>query len=315
MVDVNNTRAPGFQWYTSIWMYSGFTPITDLFMTSKRGVPMLEMTGASSLYSARKVDCAAGDDGNNCSVGNLFSHGAYFEARLAFAKPAANTMTGWPSFWSLADLGRNTFPWPGSNNMTIDFNNSTEYYDFDTEADIMEFFPPAKPTDTPEISSTLHDWYGYQYVTCATPSGKPNVLPSPGFCQATVDPKAKDTPYLTFESASDNTPTFNTFGFLWVPWNPATPNVPGYAQFYINNLPIGEKTSWFGTPPPVTAKDPNPMGILPGTPANPITYWPSSKLPDWTFGAMDLWSRGLILETGGDAFMDVQWVRAWQLPP
>ena len=35
-------------------------------------------------------------------------------------------------------------------------------------------------------------------------------------------------------------------------------------------------------------------------------------LPPWTLGSTDLQSHALIIDTGGNAFMDVAWVRVWQ---
>jgi hypothetical protein len=53
---------------------------------------------------------------------------------------------------------------------------------------------------------------------------------------------------------------------------------------------------------------------LPPTNATDSNNWTPTGSTPWTFGATDLWSQGLIVSTGGGAFMDVQWVKVWQKP-
>ena len=55
------------------------------------------------------------------------------------------------------------------------------------------------------------------------------------------------------------------------------------------------------------------MGSVKKTPARACVRGtvPTTKTP-WTFAAMDLREYGLILGTGGNAFMNVQWVHDWQ---
>lgn len=281
-IDVDNTQTKGFDWYVTCWFCGTVTTKSSLSIVNGA----LRMT-SGSLYGQLA--------GKNGVVGNTFSKGAYFEARLAFALPADGA-TSWPSFWALPNLDKTSIAWPGDT-ATVDFNNTKEPYNDSMEIDIMEFMPLAKLGSPVGIaSSTLHDWYGFTGVTC---SAKPGTQ-----CQVASSAKAKDTTTLKYES-TPSAPVFHDFGALWVPWNAATPTTPGYIQFYVDNQPLGTATTWVGVPPSKA----DPSGILPEM---PVTNWPNASLPPWTMGATDLDAHALILDTGGNAFMDVQWVRVWQ---
>jgi hypothetical protein len=136
----------------------------------------------------------------------------------------------------------------------------------------------------PTIGSTLHDWYGVYNETCA-----------PGhYCQVAKSVHLSDATNVQLES-TEAAPVYNTFGALWVPSekDPVTGVYgQGRIQFYFNDAPYGTPITWTG-PLPATASVP--------TSASP-----------WTFSPVDLHDYTLILGTGGNAFMDVQWVHVWQ---
>jgi hypothetical protein len=286
-IDASNTEASGFAWYTTCWYCGSVTPASAVSVVTDGATNALRMTGSSSLYGT-----LAGKQG---LVGNSFSNGAYFEARVAFALPADGA-TSWPAFWALPNLAKNNVAWPGST-ATVNYNNTNEPFNDSMEIDIMEFMPLEElGTTMGEASSTLHNWYGYQGYSC------PNNGQF-GSCQVASSVRAKDTPTLKYESPAA-APVFHTFGALWVPWDSTAPQTPGYVQFYVDDQPLGVPTTWVGLPP----SQANPVGLLPGA---PLVTWPST-LPPWTMGSTDLTPHALILDTGGNAFMDVQWVRVWQ---
>ena len=281
-IDLDNTQNAGFDWYVTCWFCGTVTAKSSLSIVN----------GALRMTSGALYGQLAGKNG---VVGKSFTKGAYFEARLAFALPADNSKS-WPSFWALPNLDKTSIAWPG-NTTTVNFNNTQEHYNDSMEVDILEFMPLTElQSDAGIVSSTLHDWYGYPGVTCPVKTSTQ--------CQVASSTKANDTTTLKYES-SPNAPVFHNFGALWVAWDPSTPNTPGYIQFYVDDEPIGTKTTWTGVPPSKA----DPSGILPET---TVTNWPNAALPPWTMGAVDLDAHALILDTGGNAFMDVQWVRVWQ---
>jgi hypothetical protein len=106
-------------------------------------------------------------------------------------------------------------------------------------------------------------------------------------------------------------PIFNTFGVLWVP---AKNGSNGYLQFYYNNAPFGGQIPWTKTPPSALSK-PDPISEMPNsvtTLPNPLPTNNPDDPANWAFGVTDLYPLALAIGTGGNAFMDVQWVRVWQ---
>jgi hypothetical protein len=213
--------------------------------------------------------------GKNGVVGKGFSDGAYFEARIAMSEPE-NGASNWPSFWALPNLDDSSLAWPGH----------TDGYDDSVELDFMELMPMSTTSylskTEPTIGSTLHNWYGVYNGTCAPKH----------FCQTASAVHLSESSTTSFVSASSSAPNYFTLGALWVPSKKQANGSysQGRMQFYLNDVAYGAATTWTG-----------PVSESTETPATP-----------WAFAAIDLHQYGLILDTGGNAFMNVQWVHVWQ---
>lgn len=272
-IDLTDSEEPGFDWYTKCF-FCRVAPASAFSIVKDGGVAALRIDGAAPGNSIYTSPIKGGKHG---PVGTSFGGGAYFEARIAMGEPVDGAKS-WPAFWALPSEDGATLAWPG---------NSNKDYDDSVELDFMELMPHATTSylsPVPTIGSTLHDWFGVYNTTCA-PSH---------YCQVAKSSHLSDGANVQLESTPAN-PVYNTFGALWVPSlkNAKTGFYSeGRIQFYFNDVPYGAAITW--------------TGPLPTNQSVPTNASP------WAYSPVDLHDYTMILGTGGNAFMNVQWVHVWQ---
>ena len=261
-VDISDTRNPGFEWY--IGKFFGWEPTLPENLELLNNKPLIIKTGENANFT---IATAARVNGSRKWVGQAFGGGGYFEAAIRFnpSDVLRSGGEGWPSFWAMGVEHLANLPeeqWLGQEKGYAHF----------IEVDIMEYL--FKDPKNPNIyGANIHDWFGVWKETCVPKQ----------FCNLSV-------PYNNVRKSVPSDTDFNKFhkyGFLWVP---AIKEAQGWAQFFFDDKPIGNKVSW---------------SLYEG-------QSPSLKKQPWTYGVIDQQHLVLILGTGKDQPITVRSVQVWQ---
>jgi hypothetical protein len=145
-IDINNTEAPGYNWYPGNFFGSA-TPASMIQVAN----------GALTLLSSNNnisLGLSTAGPANNADgfVGQAFGGGAYYEARVKFNPANVNpSTTNWPSFWAYAievllNNSRWNAQWPGQ---AAGYNHFVEddFFEYDLGT-------------TGAYNGAIHDWYG-----------------------------------------------------------------------------------------------------------------------------------------------------------
>lgn len=235
-VDLQNTRAPGYNWYPYNFFGAGTAKLSQIQPMLGGGINLLgDTTGPNGEISSVSAN-------GSTFIGQAFGGGGYFEAVLKFnpyqvLANASNPANGFPAWWTLAaEKITGNDQWPGQ---------ATGYTHY-IEPDIMEYKLATTATAITNVYlGTFHDWYGIYAVTC---------YPSP-FCQVESHPNGETVPVAT-----DFT-QYHAYGMLWVP---ATATTSGYVQYYFDRAPVGALVSWtqYTNQPPTPVGQPWVFGII-----------------------------------------------------
>ena len=202
-VDVKASGKPGFDWYTIQWF--GESPIPADQVTFNDDGSITVGGAATGVESAIPV--------NGGVNGNLFSHGAYFEATVKIDPTLASRASlSWPAFWAW-DMRQVTSAaqWPGQ---------PAGYFHW-AEADFLEAFHSPRSGLIAPIG-TIHDWSG-RFLN--------------GGWQFNI---SNNGPNVFKLNPVDN--NWHRIGFLWVPQNG---NTPGFGAWYIDDV-LDHTQSWLG---------------------------------------------------------------------
>ncbi len=212
--DIAGTRKEGSQWY--LWsFFDKNAKSSELKFNHNHTLTLLGgHTGPNG-----EIATAASVDGSGRFAGIAFGGGAYFESEIKFNPEDVRNanFVGHPSFWSIAlehlvGYG-STKESPGA-----------ERFGHFIEADIFEYDLLRYLSIQNVYGGAIHDWYGVWKKTCLR-----------GFCNFTTPSIKKWIPKGT------DLNQFHRYGFLWVP---ATPMNSGYAQYYFDDAPVGDRISW-----------------------------------------------------------------------
>lgn len=142
------------------------------------------------------------------------------------------------------------------------------------EPDFFEYDTRWLPDNT-AYGGAVHDWYGIYDK------------PVPGFSQvANYNKKSAFNNFLIAVPAGTDFATWHTFGCLWVP---SVNGAEGYLQYTFDGETTSDRVTWTGAP------------------QNPPPQEP------WQFSIIDQQGLVVLLQTGKDWPMDVDWVRVWQV--
>lgn len=152
-IDVNNTQAPGFVWYTADFFTAPPTASADISVAG--GVLTINSTNASEPWTANpgayrsRLLTAGCYGGSTCStspgyIGTTFSPGGYYQACFSFdpTVQSGSTSYGWPSFW-LQDVA----------GLLSQTNQTAAQF---AEIDTIEQYPTG--SGTTEAAISLNDW-------------------------------------------------------------------------------------------------------------------------------------------------------------
>ncbi len=96
-IDVNDTKAPGYNWYVwNSWTQTA-TPASNFSVSG--GVLTLTCSLSSTNCTAMMYTSIRSTSANLNGVGTNFAGGWYAEASIAFDHTLVNTSDGWPTFW------------------------------------------------------------------------------------------------------------------------------------------------------------------------------------------------------------------------
>lgn len=215
-IDTFATEKKGFKWY--LWNYFGKNAKPSKLKFNHDHT--LTLLGGPTGPNGEIATAASVDDSSQF-VGTAFGGGGYFEAELKFDPDDVKkaNFVGHPSFWSMAIEHLVGYGNPKGTLNTKRFEHFIEvdFFEYDLklyqEINIQNVYGGA-----------LHDWYGVWKKTCSN-----------GFCGITTDSIKKWIPQRT------NLNQFHLYGFLWVP---ATLKHNGYAQYYFDNKPVGNRIKW-----------------------------------------------------------------------
>ncbi len=236
-IDVNNTGAPGFNWYASSFV-SGPTSAGNIQVAN--GALTLLQSNNNFSYGIGTAGPASNADG---FVGRAFGGGAYYEASVKFNPANVNpATTNWPSFWadSLEVWVSNSLhnaQWPGQ---AAGFKNFVEddFFEYDLGT-------------TGAYNGALHNWYG-QVGQCG----------GGWYCDINNNPQGGNGGTSGFTTGTPSVPAgtdwtqYHTIGSLWVAGNAANGN-HGYIQRYFDGVPNTDRVTWVGPPnanPPPTGQ-------------------------------------------------------------
>jgi hypothetical protein len=266
-LDLRDSRSRGYSWYLAKW-FGWPSAQASTLKANGDGTLTLNTSDGKANYtmgSAAQSRLAYPNDW----VGTAFGGGGYFEAELKFYPEKATSAgaIGFPAWWldSLeclrADQGK--AQWKGQ----------PPGYQHCVEVDVFEYNQWKNPIS---YSGAIHEWYGINNVTCLK------------VCQ--VNNCSKRTRFNNFIIETPGNTDFHEYhryGLLWVP---ATKKSQGYAEYYFDGKPTGDKVTWNQyndeSPPP---------GFAP-----------------WTFGVLDRQHLVLILGTGTNQPVTVKTVNVWQ---
>jgi len=240
-IDLNNSTAPGFDWYLAQFFGQTATASHSVVTNSDGSVTL---SGKDTVIS---INSAAPRRGAPDWVGTAFGGGGYFEAIVKFdpAKTMANIGSQWPAFWSMAIEHLDALPgeqWLGQ---------ATGYSHF-IEPDFFEY-DVANNFVPNQYGGAIHDWYGIQKRTCR----------NKGYCGVT-NASGGGSSFTNFRvrvpSKTDFT-KFHSFGFLWVP---ATSTAMGYARYYFDGIATSDRVTWskYSDQPPPPGLAPWTFGII-----------------------------------------------------
>jgi len=138
-IDVNNTGAPGYNWYVQLPFGGGTVPSSAY--TVSNGVLVLAYGDHSASWALSTWNCAG-------NTGHAFRYG-YFEARVHFDPTLGTNAAYWPAFWS--------FP--------IDHTcGSASHWN---ELDFFEAYTGGFASYSGAFVGTVHDWtYNGSYINC-----------------------------------------------------------------------------------------------------------------------------------------------------
>lgn len=258
-VDLGDTRKSGFDWYL-FRFFGGHAKSANVVVNADGSVTLNgDVTGPNG-----EISTAAPAQNRAKFVGVAFGGGAYIEAAIKFdtAAASARQSPGWPSFWalSLEHAATGAEQWPGK---------PPGYRRF-MELDIFEY---DIKDGANYYGANMHDWYGVYNRTC----------PGHAFCDAGRD----YSDVKTAVNPGTDLGRYHTYGVLWVPAKAAS---SGYAQFYFDRKPVGNKVTWQQMP--AGAGEP--------------------KGQPWKFDVLDRQHLALILGTGVGKPMTVGSVDVWQ---
>lgn len=227
-IDVNNTLAPGFNWYVTKFFGFGTSPASAFSVSS--GVLTIAPTAGDT--STWQMATAAPSGGSFVGTAPIAGGKAtYIEAALAFDDQGGAAPQSGLAFWSIAlQHGLGFTQWPGQ----------TAGYDHYGEFDFYEY------SSNTQLNNSLHDWYGIKGVTCS-PSDYCNV---------------SNTNNNAVTVGAQNFTTFHRFGALYMPGP-----VGGYVQYYYDGVPTNAYSFWLsnanaGSPPPVAGTTHSAFSIL-----------------------------------------------------
>jgi hypothetical protein len=261
-IDLDDTGKSGFAWYP--YHFFGSRPESRNITINADGSVTLngDVTGPNG-----ELSTAAPAKNAAKFVGAAFGGGAYIEAAIKFDPIAAQAknVKGWPSFWalSLEHAATAADQWSGK----------PQGFEHFVEVDFFEY-DIDEPNGWPNYyGANMHEWYGEYNKTCA----------GNGFCDA----RRRYSDVKTAIRPGTDLTQYHTYGFLWVPASDAG---AGYAQFYFDRSPVGNKIVW--------AKFTDQDGSPDGQP--------------WKFAVLDNEHLALILGTGIGKPMTVGSVNVWQ---
>ncbi len=207
-------------------------------------------------------------------IGRAFGGGAYFEARLKFDPATISTTAR---------------SWPSFWSIAIEFlarKGAAQWlgqvpgYVHYAENDFFEY-NLKKWYGVNTYGGAIHDWYGTW-----------NQCGNQWYCEVnnSYGGGSSFTNYVITVPASTDWTQYHTVGQLWVPGTSANGN-KGYVQYYFDDQPTSDKVTWVnsgdGTPPPTE---------------------------EFAFSIMDKQHLVIVLGTGVNVPMSVDWVHVWQIP-
>lgn len=273
-VDMQDTRAPGFNWYRYSAAAGTSTPIADFGTVLDGTVTALRFTaaGGGGLNGAtRSTQHGAVGFSFNAMGGKC----TYIEGRVAMGLAPA-TASAWPAFWSNPTKHLQNLPmqWAG---------DPATGYDHYLELDIMEL----NPRYSDNARATVIDWYG-DYLSATTDCNQIH------YCKVQDSQGLGPNVAGTYDS-SEAAPKFHRYGALWIPSVPRA-GQPTYSQgamhWYIDGVELGTPPTWVGPP-------------------SPTSYVP---VEPWLYSILDQIDMSLVMNTGGGVFMDVDYAAVWQTP-
>ena len=232
-VDVNDTRAPGFNWYVHKFPAASGTTATSSNLSVSGGALNINPPGGDTsnwqIATATPLANSFSSGVSNPTVGNSFSNGWYIEASIQYL--TANVQNG-IAFWAENLYWLNC---PGAGCLGRQWPGQSIPYDQWVEDDIFEWYTGAFTSTT--WNQGLIDWYGA--------SSKIGL---------TTDPN--NTPGIDHS-------LFHRYGQLWIPGNSDNGYV-GTVQPYFDGSPSGTPVQWTDPVPaaqmPTSYPSPPPSG-------------------------------------------------------
>jgi hypothetical protein len=185
-IDLNNTLAPGYNWYMS-YSQGAFAsgdgtntlPSSAVSISSSILTLNIPTQKGPNQYALTTMGCKGASPSVTLVGNQLAPQGAYFEARIQY-NAAMKANPGWPAWWMF------------DNNLTLALANSVAFPSNGyVELDFMEGFYSG--SGNPNLVMTDWSWYSFS-SQCENSNTSPNVGGS---------------------AANDG--NFHTYGCLWVP--------------------------------------------------------------------------------------------------
>lgn len=275
-IDVNNTGAPGYNWYTDVWFGQGVTESGNISVSNS----VLTLGGTSGSYAS--IESAIAKAGSPYYTGTVFGSGAYFEASMAFDPAKGADAAGWPAFWSMAIESI----YATSHEADVQWPGQAAGYEHFAELDFMEI--PHSPYQSFEGGTTyiasIHDWSGDYNAGCAWQynivNNGNNVVP------------VGDVDWSQF----------NTYGVLRIPQSGSN---PGIAQWWFNGN-AGPVIYWRGPvgSPPLPGQSTTTCSTGTFTPTTPAEAAS-------TYAILDQQRLAIALNTDPAWPLQVDWVQVW----
>ena len=234
-IDVNNTGAPGYNWYASSFVAGPTSPGN---IQVANGALTLVQSNNNFSYGIGTAGPANNADG---FVGQAFGGGAYYEARIKFNPANVNpATTNWPSFWAdslelWVNNSLHSAHWPGQSPTGT---GPTSGYNHFVEDDFFEY----DLGTTTAYNGALHDWYA-QIGQCG----------GGWYCDINNNPAGGNGGPSGFTTGTPSVPggtdwtQYHTLGSLWVAGNASNGN-HGYIQRYFDGVANTDTVTWTGPP-------------------------------------------------------------------